>query len=287
MHAGELVQLAAVLATHGGLLVRDRAELAAGGLQDYWTASKCRHDRWSRALAEYCAGGKPPSTPARWQAVRPIVEEILLSEVLVRIWTAVLASYDRYQGASEAEPIARSVLIGQMEARHRAMKLLVYAPGVRIADAIDLNRLRRKAERWTDLLLANLSRSCHIDELASDPARAREFAADLEHDAAAGHSQQSWSILLASLRASVADLTVRHTPNADLNERIAASILACFPGELFDSTCQFHSLWMARLRYATDDAQGMIDQLWNLEKAVAAPPSRLPEDEIEEQRRRM
>ena len=287
MHAGELVQLAAILATHGGLLVRDRAELAASGLQEYWTASKCRHDRWSRVLADYNAAGKHALIPSRWQAVRPIVEEILLSEVLVRVWTAVLASYDRYRGAAEAEPIARSVLIGQMEARHRAMKLLVYAPGVRIADAIDLNRLRRKAERWTDLLLANLARSCRIDELASDPARARDFAADLEQDVTEGRNQQTWPILLASLRSSIASLAVRPTSNADLNERIAASILACFPGELFDSTCQFHSLWVARLRYAADDAQGMIDQLWNLETTVAAPQSRPAESEIEQHRRRV
>jgi hypothetical protein len=282
MHAGELVQLAAVIAAHGRVLVQPGAALSPAGLQQYWAASKCRHDRWLRTLSEYVNGRRQGIAVPRWQEVRPIVEEILLSEVLVRVWTAVLASYDRYRGACEAEPIARSVLIGQMEARHRAMKLLVYAPGVRIADATELNRLRRKAERWTDLLLARLAQSCRIDDLAPDPSRAREFAADLERDGDAGRGGQTWSILMASLQTAMAGLTVKPTINADLNERIAASILACFSSELFDSTCQVQSLWMARLRYATDDAQGMIDQLWKLE--ATAPPAS-PEDDIEQLRR--
>jgi hypothetical protein len=285
MHAGELVQLASLISTHGGLLALGRSDLSAGGLQEYWAASRCRHDRWLRALSDFAAARTRPAS--RWLSVRSIIEEILLSEVLVRVWTAVLASYDRYHGAAEAEPIARSVLIGQMEARHRAMKLLIHAAGVRVADAIELNALRRKAERWTDLLLANLARDCRIDELAPDPARARQFAEDLQRDALDGRNQQTWSILMASLRSAMAALNIGQTPNADLNERIAASILGCFPGELFDSTSQFQSLWMARLRYATDDAQGMIDQLWTLESSALPPQRRFPEDDIEHSRRRM
>ncbi|HEY8368605.1 MAG TPA: hypothetical protein VIM86_04745, partial [Thermodesulfobacteriota bacterium] len=61
----------------------------------------------------------------------------------------------------------------------------------------------------------------------------------------------------------------RRSPNADLNERIAAGILACFPPELFDSTGLFHSLWMVRLRYATEEAEGMLEELIRTERACA------------------
>ena len=42
---------------------------------------------------------------------------------------------------------------------------------------------------------------------------------------------------------------------------IAASILACFPGDLFDSTGQFQSLWLIRLNNSAADAQVMLDEL--------------------------
>ena len=49
--------------------------------------------------------------------------------------------------------------------------------------------------------------------------------------------------------------------NADLNEKIAAGILSCFPAETFDATDFVSSLWMDRLMNTTADAQGLIDEL--------------------------
>jgi hypothetical protein len=286
MHAGELVQLAALVATHGPCLLHGGGQLSGIGLQRYWTASKCRLDRWSRALAEYSSTAPSELPRYRWKAIRPVVEEILLSEVLVRVWTAVLVAHDRYSGQTEAEPIARSVLTGQMEARHRALKLLMHAPGVRIADAVELNRLRRKSERWTDLLLARLAQNCTIEELAIDPERAVAFANDLQHESDQGQGEISWPILLSSLQASFEVKPRGKSPNCDLNERIAASILACFPPGLFDSTGQFRSLLMARIRYVAEDAQCLLDELWSLERPLAVSDRSVAEDDLEERLRR-
>ena len=54
---------------------------------------------------------------------------------------------------------------------------------------------------------------------------------------------------------------VPEAANPEANARIAASILASFPGELADSTGMFGSLWLARLSAVASDAQGMIDEL--------------------------
>ena len=53
----------------------------------------------------------------------------------------------------------------------------------------------------------------------------------------------------------------QESPNADLNGRIAKSILSCFQPELFDSTGLFCSMWLMRLVNAANDAQGMLDEL--------------------------
>lgn len=59
--------------------------------------------------------------------------------------------------------------------------------------------------------------------------------------------------------------------NPDANARITASILGCFPAELFDSTGMFHSLWMVRLTTTASDAQGMLDELLQGELPAERP----------------
>ena len=77
--------------------------------------------------------------------------------------------------------------------------------------------------------------------------------------------------MLSSLRAAFRQGLTAESPNGDLNARIAAAILSCFPPELFDSTGQFRSLWLLRLANATADAQGMIAELLSPEPASLPP----------------
>ena len=86
-----------------------------------------------------------------WAAVRGELEEIITGEILTRLWSAVLTNHDRLHNTCEAEPIARSVLLGHLEARHRTLALLVSGLGIATEDAVAMNRLRHRAERWTDL----------------------------------------------------------------------------------------------------------------------------------------
>ena len=46
---------------------------------------------------------------------------------------------------------------------------------IELSLVVDLNRLRCRVERWTDMLLAHLASYIAIDEFAFEPARARDF----------------------------------------------------------------------------------------------------------------
>jgi hypothetical protein len=258
MQASELIHLAALIAAHGTLPEGDGHAIPSASLGNYWLASKSRLDRWYRALRPRDRGASPRLLTGQWKALRPLIEEILLSEILTRVWTGFLVACDHSQGRDEAEPLARSVLSGHLEARQRALSLLLHATGVPIADAVAINQLRRKADRWTDLLLGYLAPRCDLSDLAADAQRVRDFALDWQ-DAPAEGAGPRWSLLMASLQDA---FPIHHSArglNADLNERIAASILACFPSEAFDSTGLFHSLWMVRLRYAADSLVESLD----------------------------
>ena len=106
MHARELVELASILSAQGPVLVRETTQLSGQGVQQYWTASKCRLNRWTRRLRSFADGGKAAgdaARPVQWTLVRSQLEEILTGEVLTRVWTAVLCLYDRRRGGGDFE----------------------------------------------------------------------------------------------------------------------------------------------------------------------------------------
>ena len=275
MHARELVELAAIVAAHGPVLVRSGQRLSASSIEQYWTTSKVRLDRWAWSLKKFTADADLDARrrQAQWPHIRGVLEEILTGEALTRTWTAVLCACDRQRGNDDAEPVARSVLIGHIEARHRVLTLMVRGPDIDASAAVQLNRLRRRTERWTDLLIGYLTGLHDVSEFAVDPQRAKDFAEDLRYRGSLQGGRHAWPLMLASLQAAFRQGLGPASPNADLNARIAASILSCFPPEVFDSSGLFHSLWMLRLTNVAEDAQGMIDDLLAPERPAAGQNS--------------
>jgi hypothetical protein len=273
MQACELVELAAIVAVNARVLIRQPAEFPAHGVESYWTAAKCRLDRWSRAIKRH--GRKiedvPPAERAReWRGVRPVVEEIFLAEVLARVWTGLCTARDRMRGVCEIEPVARSVLVGQSEARNRALHLLVQGQGVSLEEAVELNRLRRRTERWNDLLLGCFAGHRDLRELAFESDRAEEFAQDFQQGANRSDHGAACQLAMVSLRCAFQAGPYRPSPNADLNARIAEAIIACLPADVFDSTGLVKSLWMMRIEAKTNDTEGMLAELLAEESPAVA-----------------
>ncbi len=272
MHVRELVELAGTLASHGPLLVERREPLLADGIEQYWTASKVRLDRWARRLKTLAQPitGSGKRRRATWPATCAVMEEILASEILTRVWTALLTAYDRQRGRDDVEPVARSVLIGHIEARHRVLSLLAHGPGIAVEAAVRLNRLRRRSERWTDCLIGHLPRHYEVSEFAADPQRARDFADDVQQRHRLPGGRHTWPLITASLRAAFRCGLGPLSPNADLNARIADSILSCLPAEAFDAIGLLRSAWLMRLSKITDETQAMV--AWLLSDPPARPP---------------
>ena len=271
MHARQLIELAAWIATHGATLVRTPARLSASGLNLYWSSAKCRLDRWGRELKAISSSVENEAKrPRPRSAIRPLVEEVLTGEILARVSAAVFTMYDRRRQSDECEPLARNLLQGQLDARQRVLNLILHSPQLAPEQAVELNRLRRRCERWSDLLIAKLLLDDDVREFAVEAERAGDFAEGLRSHREQS-SPQTWPILLASLQAAFHNLLAPNSPNGDLNERIAAGLLSCFPSEMFDAYGLAPSLWLVRMSHTTSDTQGMIEEMLSLESG--GPPA--------------
>lgn len=268
MQSAELVELAALLATHGESIVRCEARLTERSLQQYWIVSRCRMDRWTRSLRRFTRLTERQLHPLDpndtiWRRVRGELEEIFTAEVITRVWTAIAVAYDARHEASELESTARSVLIGHIEVRHRALRLLIDPVAIQPSEAEWLNLLRRRSDRWTDLLIGSLlvRQVGDVSDMACDRQRAEEFADDLRRDQEMETEYMAWSLMAKSLRAAFKKTKETPSPNADLNAVIGTSLLACFPADIFDSTGLVGSLWQVRLAHLANDIDLLIEQI--------------------------
>lgn len=271
MHARELVELAAIVSAHGPVLIRSGERIPTESIEQYWTTSKVRLDRWSWRLRSFVgkSDAAGPEGWDKWPAVRGVLEEILTGEMLSRVWSAVLCAYDRARGIDDAEPVVRSVMIGHMEARHRVLNLMVRGSKIDPKASALLNHIRRRTECWTDLLVGNVACHYKVAEFAFDQERASQFADDLRARAGLPSGRQVWRLLFASLRAAFQHGMDENSPNPDLNARIATAIISCFPMDLFDSTGLMRSLWLLRMANVAEDTQGKIEDLIRLDSSTA------------------
>jgi hypothetical protein len=273
MQTAELVELAVLIVRQAPTLPLVESTAGLGGIESYWAASKCRFDRWGRTLKQLSDGDRQAFDVGGGTA-RGLVEEILGSEVLTRIWTAVVAAFDRRRGTQDNDIVVRSVYIGHLEMRHRVLKLLCEGTSLPWRDAVDLNRLRRRTELWTDMLLAPLAVRGDAREFAFEPDRLRQFAEDLAPGGAVGADGcDPAEFLEASVQAAAKSSLRQPAPTEDLNRSVAAAVLEAFPAQSFDAHGLFRSLWILRLTATADDTQRLIDELFHSE---SLPPPELP-----------
>jgi hypothetical protein len=272
MHVRDLAELAALVAVHSPVIVQGAGRLPHSSSEEYWTASKCRLDRWGRLLRRLTAAQGEAEIPPTlaWTRVRPVLEEIFVAEMLTRLWTAVACAHDVARRDQDIEPVARNILGGHLEARQRLLSLLSDGRVIVLPQAVQLNHLRRRVERWTDMLLAHLADSIDIAEFAFEPERADDFAEDLDHEAAQADRRFTCQLVLVSLQASFAEGLSERSPNADLNRRIGSAILGAFREEISDSTGLVKSLWLERISRTASDTEVMVEELLRLEDGPGA-----------------
>lgn len=252
MKLAYLTEVAALLASHHRLFIEDSRPLPNQTAGDYYILSRNRLNRWMRDLNDTEAGvpiTDPlhlPGLSSRHHVARSLAEQVLINEMLTRIWTVMLVARDRFRRENRLEPLAHNVFLGQLTVRHRALSVCLNQPGLTADDVVAIDRLRRGTERWTDLLNCALMNAYDLWSYAFDEDQARDFLKDRREQQSMDSRSHAWILILAGLRHSFPDTDSLGAPLHEDDRRIVRLMLTAFPDNSRDS-----SYWMmSQLRRA-------------------------------------
>lgn len=233
-HVGEV---AAVVARHAESVLDSSQCLASPALQTYWKASRQRADLWQFSLDDALEASKrdQPLGKHTVRAVTSVIAEVLSTELVTRLWTCVLVGHERKHRTNH-ETLARRVLTDHMTARRSSLRLLTHPIALPSAEILTLNRIRQRAERWTDCLLATLPRVCVASEFAFDLDRYHEFAEDDDVMSKISSRFSGWHLLALSLRVATSGGPQTSQMRNELHRDILDSI-----GAVIDSATNANS----------------------------------------------
>jgi hypothetical protein len=268
MHASQLAEIGSWVAIHSANLIYGEKEQPMLSATTYWTSSKIRLQRWVTALKMFESDIKDPQPMHDpWPALEIVVQEILMSEMLTRIWSATVLTHDWYHQSDELHGLVHSVHVSHIEAKNRALRLLLIGQAANETAFDRLNNMRRRIERWTDLFLGQLPRGDKSSIFGFDRNRVRDFNKEQRHSVGKEFATRQ-KILLMSCGADLLTDRVEYAANPELNREIASGILACFPSDRFDHNGLPKSAQMIWLEKSQNDTQMLINHLFDFEESA-------------------
>lgn len=260
MNQRMVAEFSALVAAQAPLIIEGTIPLAEGPLCVYWQHSKTLWPRRRRELDELCSQLSGNDSSDRIQQVLAIAGDLLIGELLTRVAGAVLTACDRRQRLRRAEPIARSVLTVHQQCRASVLRLLLHSNHLPADELAELDRLRRRVERWTDVLIGPLVAHYgnELADFAFDPRRARDFGEDQSQARFGSASRPAWSFLLAGLRSAFPS-TPLQASSSDPTLPILRSIMALFPEDAFHREGPIQSVQQTRIARASDHSEGPPD----------------------------
>lgn len=252
MKLSYLTEIAALLAAHASLFIEQEGEVPAEVIGDYYILSRNRFNRWMKDLTDLERGlevqdplqllGLMPAQPA----VRSVAEQVLINEMVARVWTILLMARDRYNGVDRIHPVAHNVFLGHLSVRHKALSVVLGDSRLEPQDVTCIDKLRRATERWTDLLCCSVMNQYDLWQYAFHEDVAREFLRDRQEQDSLHYRSRTWVLILAGMRHAFADRSAVSSPAHDDDRKLVRVMLNSFPEKAPEMT-----FWMSsRVRAA-------------------------------------
>lgn len=260
----QIAETAAFASARSMLFIESSTPISEEQLHNYWKNCRGRLIDWLRSidtLSSQAAERGAANHLELWQAAVPILNEIFVSEILTRVWAATLTAADMNRGSQLASPIARHTLNGHNEARNRALSLMVNGLQVPLGRLSQVDRLRRRTERWSDLLIGHLVLNFQLDEFAFEVDRSVEFGQSQMREVLRASEEPVWEFVLTGIRVAFKTLPDETPPSDTWNRGIVRTILGSFPPDCFDEFGQFKGLRRSRVERSSEQPDRLADAL--------------------------
>lgn len=270
MHIHEAAELAAQLALESPKLVRRAWLITDAALAEYWDASRERQTVWWKMMAEWRRGlSSTQEAIDNWPAITPMLDELLVSELLTRVWSGIAAVFDHRWRESVYLPVARNTLVSHIDVRNRVWSVLLNDLKLPDDTLEALVMQRRRIERWTDLLLAHLPDPGVVATWAMNAERMDDFRDDLKHERRVLVGSVASNLIIGSLQlATRPDARTARSPrtaNAALNARISASLSSALKPSVETPEEASHRAIALRLNQQSDRCEQLLVDLLSLD----------------------
>jgi hypothetical protein len=195
-----------------------------------------------------------------WRTVAPVVDEILVSEILTRVWATVLTAADLNRGTRETTSIARHTFNGHLDVRNRAVRLALHELRLPLGELARVDRLRRKTERWTDILIGHLVLNFQVDEFAFEAERAVEFGEGQLRDILRATDEPLWEFVMTGIRLAFSQQQEQLVSDA-WHRGIVRSVLGSFPADSFEESGTFKSIRRIRIERGPAGSDRVLEAL--------------------------
>ncbi len=259
MHAFWLIELTAAIVLQGPTWQRNPVAIPSRMSKGYWTFSRQRINQWHEQLHRIREHLDRPGAIRRaslWAEAQPVIEEVLLSEMLTRYLACYAAFLEKRNVDCDSAPIARNIYASHSEVRNRCLHLMLYAPGLPVELSVHLNRLRFLMERWIDQILGCLPEETDSEQFCfsyENLADARRYQRGQQHEMC---NRLWWSLLLAGLRGNISGQIDRRPNSPRLNALIAQQVLGMLTPEHFDHLGILKSIRQQSLETVVEETDG-------------------------------
>lgn len=250
MKLGELIEFAAIVSSHSPNLIERSEPVPEQALERYLYWSELRVAEWlsiHAALPAEVSAAPAAQRADLWRGAQPAFIDVFAGGLISRMWGAVLTACDRQRKTLSAERAARTVLARHEQAQQQILRLMVDGPFLTLERVVALDRIRRKIERWSDLLVGHIVRRYGVSDFTYDADRALDFGDEQLRHSRGPRQDQVWDMYFLCLRSAFPATTLPLGVSGQRRDEILKSILNGLPESLFLSDGMMVSVVLSRL----------------------------------------
>jgi hypothetical protein len=242
LSARSLAELALIISRVARSVLDESAAPSPESLRLFWQSSRSLQQRWTKALDGWTADGALDVA-----FLERLAPRVFACEMAVRTWCTVLAALDRKQCRGDFTRLAHNVVGGLLQIRHGVLSRMLLIPVSEQDRVQGIDRMRRRCDRWTDLLTGPVAVRYDCFDFTFDRDRAQDFGEEgLVADPATGpHAIEH--LVSAGLRLTF----LQHLPVDPVEEPefvgLTQSILANVPGQAFHRDGSLRTLLEQRI----------------------------------------